>query len=152
MKYVTGNCIAVVLLCAFTSVTGGWQTGFEQAKQQAAAEHKYILLNFSGSDWCGPCIRLKETVFNTPAFVQFADSSLVLLNADFPRQKKNRLPEALQQQNDALAERYNKAGNFPCTVLLTADGRLLKEWVGLPKENAAEFINAVNSTIHENRR
>lgn len=149
MNKIIGSCIAVLLLCAFTS---GWQTSFEQAKQKAAAEHRYILLNFSGSDWCGPCIRLKETVFNTPAFVQFADSSLVLLNADFPRQKKNRLPAELQKQNDQLAERYNAAGNFPCTVLLTADGRMLKEWVGLPKENTAEFIAAVNTVIHDNRQ
>jgi len=140
MNKIIGGCIAVVLLCAFTS---GWQTSFEQAKQQAAKEHKYILLNFSGSDWCGPCIRLKETVFNTPAFVQFADSSLVLLNADFPRQKKNQLSKEQVKLNEALAEKYNPDGKFPFTLLVDEHGKVLTEWDGYPNESTDQFIDQI---------
>lgn len=146
MKKTIIACITIVLLCAFTH---DWETSFEQAKLRAGKEHKYILLNFSGSDWCGPCIRLKETIFESAAFVQFADSNLVLLNADFPRQKKNRLPAQQQQQNEQLADKYNAAGNFPYTVLLNAEGKPVKEWIGLPKENTADFIFDINTAIHE---
>jgi thioredoxin-related protein len=138
----------MVLLCAFT---GDWETDFAQAKSKAQQEHKYILLNFSGSDWCGPCIRMKKELFETTAFKTFADANLVLVNADFPRQKKNRLPKALQQQNDQLADTYNTAGSFPYTVLLNANGRVLKAWDGFPKENAAAFVNSIKQVIDEQR-
>ena len=72
------------------SITG-WETDFENAKKKAEKEHKLILLNFSGSDWCGPCIRLKKEIFQSNSFINYADSNLVLVNADFPRNKKNKL-------------------------------------------------------------
>ena len=136
-----------LLLSSFTS----WETNFNKAKQQAAAEHKYIVLNFSGSDWCGPCIRLHHEVLENTAFVAFAEKHLVLLNADFPRQKKNKLAKQQQQQNDQLAERYNTKGSFPLTVLLTADGKLVKEWEGYPKMTAEEFVADIQKTINRNK-
>ena len=145
------TCIALavmVLLCAFT---GDWETDFAQAKNKAQQEKKYILLNFSGSDWCGPCIRMKKELFETPAFQSFANTHLVLVNADFPRQKKNRLPKALQEQNDQLAETYNAAGSFPYTVLLDENGKAIKAWDGFPKESPEAFINEINQGINGKR-
>ena len=83
-------------------------------------EHKFILLSFSGSDWCGPCIRLHKEVFGSNAFEQLANEKLILVNADFPRYKKNQLSVSQQKINDALAEKYNKKGEFPLTVLLNS--------------------------------
>ncbi|WP_076378282.1 thioredoxin family protein [Filimonas lacunae] len=145
MKTTLNVCMAIILLCAFRA---DWETNLEKAKMKAAREHKYILLNFSGSDWCGPCIRLKETLFSSTAFVQFADSSLVLLNADFPRQKKNRLTAQQQQLNNQLADQYNPSGNFPMTILLNAEGKPVKEWIGIPKEDGFGFITEINTIIH----
>ena len=96
----------------------GWETDFESAKQKAHKEHKYILLNFSGSDWCGPCIRMKDEIFETTEFKNYADSNLVLINADFPRAKKNQLAKEQQAKNDKLAEKYDPDGSFPFTVLI----------------------------------
>lgn len=77
----------------------------EEAKTVALKDHKYILLNFSGSDWCGPCNRMKKEFFETGVFKAMADSELVLVNSDFPRNKKNQ-PSAEQQKiNDATADR-----------------------------------------------
>jgi len=135
----------MALLCAFTS---GWETDFTQAKNKARQENKYILLNFSGSDWCGPCIRMKQELFDAPVFQSFADTHLVLVNADFPRQKRNRLPKAQQQQNDQLAETYNQAGSFPYTVLLDENGKVIKGWDGFPKESPEAFINEINQGIN----
>lgn len=56
----------------------------EEVKQLAKKEHKHILLNFSGSDWCGPCIQLYQELFASAPFQQFAATNLVLINADFP--------------------------------------------------------------------
>src|ERR1700709_559279 len=117
-----------ILLIAFYFTTipfSNWQPDFEKAKQIAHDKHKLILLNFSGSDWCGPCIRLKTEIFETPDFKNFADSNLVLINADFPRNKANKLSAEQTKQNDSLADKYNTEGGFPYTLLLNADGKIL---------------------------
>ncbi|MDB5260947.1 MAG: thiol-disulfide isomerase, partial [Adhaeribacter sp.] len=109
--------------------------------KQAKAEHKYILLNFSGSDWCGPCIQLNKSVFQTEEFAKYAAESLVLANADFPRLKKNQLVPAQQALNEALADKYNKTGAFPLTLLLNADGKIIQQWEGVPAHTPAVFIS-----------
>ncbi len=125
-----------------------WQTDFEKAKALAREENKIIFLNFSGSDWCGPCMRLSKEVFESDAFQQFADSSLVLLNADFPRNKKNQLSKSLQQQNETLASRYNPSGKFPFSVLLKADGTVIQSWEGYPQNNSQLFISRIKSVYN----
>jgi thioredoxin-related protein len=121
-----------------------WQTDFEKARSVAKEQHKPILLYFSGSDWCGPCIRLRKEIFDSPEFVSMADSELVLVNADFPRGSKHQLAKSLQQQNDNLASQYNNEGKFPLTVLIDAKtGKKIKSWEGFPKEPATKFIGEI---------
>ncbi|CAM3686405.1 thioredoxin family protein [Aquirufa aurantiipilula] len=107
-----------------------WGNDFSVAQQNAKQQHRLILLNFSGSDWCGPCIKLKKDVFESSEFTAFAESNLELIRADFPRLKKNQLAKDQQAKNDALAEKYNSSGKFPLTVLLNDQGKVLKEWEG----------------------
>jgi len=120
-----------------------WQTDFEKAKKLAKENGRCILLNFSGSDWCGPCMRLKKEVFESDAFSDLAASSLVLVNADFPRSKKNQLPKDIQNRNDLLAEQYNPLGKFPFTVLLTADGKIIQSWEGYPRNDSQLFLDQI---------
>ena len=107
-----------------------WDNDFSVAQQNAKQQHRLILLNFSGSDWCGPCIKLKKDVFESSEFTTFAENNLELIRADFPRLKKNQLAKDQQAKNDALAEKYNSSGKFPLTVLLNDQGKVLKEWEG----------------------
>lgn len=125
-----------------------WQTDFEKAKKLAKEKDRCILLNFSGSDWCGPCMRLRKEVFGSDAFSELAASSLVLVNADFPRSKKNQLPKDVQNRNDSLAEQYNPLGKFPFTVLLTADGKLIQSWEGYPHGNSQLFLDQIKSAYY----
>jgi thioredoxin-related protein len=142
---------ALVLCVLLSSYTTIWGTDFDKAKLQASTEHKFIVLNFSGSDWCGPCIRLHKEILDSDVFLSYADKNLVLVNADFPRQKKNQLAKVQQQQNDKLADRYNSKGNFPLTVLLSADGKLMKEWEGYPKMTIDEFVADIKNTIESHK-
>jgi thioredoxin-related protein len=145
----------LLVIALFTSALyslSPWLTDFEEAKKMAQQKHQLILVNFSGSDWCGPCIRLHKEVFESEAFIKIAGEQLVLVNADFPRLKKNQLPKAQQQQNEKLADLYNAAGNFPSTVLLNADGKILKVWDGFPKQGAASFIDDINMAIHADNK
>ena len=138
-----------LLVALFSSLlfSTGWETDFNKAKQSAQSEHKLILLNFSGSDWCGPCIRMHKEIFDNNSFTKYADEHLVLVNADFPRLKKHELPKDQQKKNDQLADKYNKDGIFPLTVLLAADGKVLKEWPGFPSISSEDFTSQVKAVV-----
>ena len=125
----------------------GWHTNLDEARQLAQQEHRHILLNFSGSDWCGPCILLRKDVLDQPAFVRLADTALVLVNADFPRNKKNQPAPEQQRMNDRMADKYNARGQFPLTLLLTADGKVLKQWEGNPGVSPEVFSAQVRAAI-----
>lgn len=140
--------ISFMLAGLLLVMSSGWETDFENAKKQAEKEHKFILLNFSGSDWCIPCIRLRKEVFENTVFKTFADSNLVLLNADFPRLKKNKLSKDLQKKNDKLAEKYNTQGSFPMTLLLDAKGKVIKSWEGYPNLTAEQFTGLLKGYVN----
>ena len=136
--------LLLIFFAGFTFLTGPlWKTDFNSAKKEALETEKLIILNFSGSDWCLPCMRLRKDVFEQPEFSDYASGNLVLVNADFPRMKKNKLPEAIQKQNDSLAEAYNPGGTFPFTVLLTSDGKKIRVWEGNPGLDATAFVNEI---------
>jgi len=124
-----------------------WQSDFNKAKEEASKENKAILINFSGSDWCGPCIRMKKEIFESNAFTDYASGNLILVRADFPRDKKNQLSKEQTAKNDALAEKYNPEGKFPLTVLVSADGKVLKEWEGLPKKTSDQFVDEIKLVL-----
>ncbi|HEY8895629.1 MAG TPA: thioredoxin family protein [Niastella sp.] len=128
-----------------------WQPDFGSAQKLAREKNRYILLNFSGSDWCGPCIRLHNEVFESNAFKELADQSLVLYKADFPRNKKNQLAKEVQQSNEALADKYNPLGKFPYTVILSPDGKVIKAWEGY-SNNSSQFIEQLTLVCDANRK
>ncbi len=128
-----------------------WQPDFATAVQKAKEKHELILINFSGSDWCGPCMRMHKEIFENEAFSKITDTCLVMVNADFPRNKKNQLSKQLVKQNDMLADKYNPNGSFPYTVLINADGKVLKAWDGFPNENAAQFATEVKDIFDANK-
>jgi thioredoxin-related protein len=140
------NIFLLLSIVAFSFTE--WHNNLDEAKQLAKKEHKYILLNFSGSDWCGPCIRMHKEIFENPVFKQMADTTLIMVNADFPRMKKNQLNKTQQQLNDAMADRYNPKGKFPYTVLLNADGKVIKDWDGLPDESPENFTTEIRNGIY----
>ena len=139
------------LLPVFWVSLGDWHHNLEEAKKVAKTENKYILLNFSGSDWCGPCIRMRKEIFDADVFKQMADTELVLVNADFPRNKKNQPTATQQQLNDEMADKYNAQGKFPYTLLLNAEGKVLETWEGLPNETAESFTVEIRNGMYETR-
>lgn len=143
--------ILLVACCTMMMSFVTWQPSFEKAKQVAKDKHQLILLNFSGSDWCGPCIRMRKEIFDSEFFSGVADSMLVMVNADFPRNKKNQLEKSVQAQNEMLADKYNADGKFPFTLLLDENGKIIKSWDGLPKETAVAFTAEVKAIVHANR-
>ena len=138
----------LLIMPFFIFPLGEWQHNLEDAKKIASSDHKHILLNFSGSDWCGPCIRMRREIFETDVFEKMADTELILVNADFPRNKKNQLSESQQKINDEMADMYNRKGIFPYTLLLDSQGKVLKTWEGFPDESAESFILEIRNEIY----
>jgi protein disulfide-isomerase len=98
----------------------GWLTNFAQAQDEAKTRQKLLLMDFTGSDWCGWCIMLDKEVFSKPEFQEYAAKNLVLLELDFPRQKAQ--PPETAAQNQRLATQYRIQG-FPTVVVLDSNGK-----------------------------
>lgn len=118
----------------------------EKAKTTALKTKKPILMIFSGSDWCKPCIHLKEKVISNKDFTEFADENLVLLELDFPYRRKNRLPKEQQAHNEKLAEQYNPKGQFPMMVLVDADGTVISEVDYNNRLSAKEYVQLIQTS------
>jgi disulfide reductase len=128
---------AVAACFAFHAPAGsaagsGWLDDYHKAQEEAKASHKLLLLNFTGSDWCGWCIRLDQDVFSQSDFKDYASKNLVLLELDFPRPGGSRWQgqaAQLKKQNLELARQYNVFG-FPTLIVLDGDGQKLWRWEG----------------------
>ena len=116
-----------VMILAVASIAGGvfasegWETDFEKASAKAKAEGKHMLVDFSGSDWCGWCIKLDKEVFSKEAFKAYAKDNLVLMLADFPSDKSKQ-SAAVQKQNEELAKKYGVQG-FPTVFILDSSAK-----------------------------
>jgi len=121
-----------------------WQTDFATAKSIAEKENKPIVVVFSGSDWCAPCMKLEKEIWSSETFKTYAKEHYVLLKADFPKRKQNVLTPKQQEHNNKLAEQYNKNGYFPYVIVMDAKGNVkgATGYNGMPPE---EYITHLNS-------
>jgi len=115
-----------------------WGTDLNAALAQAKKEKKHVLLDFTGSDWCGPCIRLKKEVFDSKEFADYAAKNLVLVEVDFPRKKKQ--STELVKSNEALQKKYKTDGQVPTIIILNADGKEISRTVGNVLNGAKDWI------------
>jgi thioredoxin-related protein len=115
--------VVAVAICAGAFASEGWMTDFDKAKELAKENKHHILVDFSGSDWCGWCVKLDKEVFSKDEFKAYAKDNLVLVLADFPRDKSNQ-SEALIKQNNELAKKYGVRG-FPTVFLLSPEGKIV---------------------------
>lgn len=119
--------LAAMLAPAFAAE---WLDNFDSAKAKAAAEQKLVLMDFTGSDWCGWCIKLRKEVLDKPEFEAYAKDKFVLMEVDCPRKKK--LPAKLTAQNNALCQQYHVSG-FPTLLAVTPEGKVVGGFGGYMK-------------------
>jgi protein disulfide-isomerase len=133
------SILLAVLGFSGVALGGDWQTDYNSALEKAKAENKRVLLDFTGSDWCGPCIQLNKEVLSRPEFLTYADKHLILVEIDYP-QRKRQSPE-LVKQNRELGRQYGiDEKGYPTVILLDPAGKVVAEFTGYSGENAAEFI------------
>lgn len=137
----------IFLFSATLSFSQNWTTSLDAAKTEAISSNKNILLVFSGSDWCAPCIKLDRTIFQSDVFKTEAEKKWVLLKADFPKKKGNTLSAEQTESNKKLAEKYNKEGNFPLVVLLDATGKVLGI-TGYKNVSPTEYVQLLTAMVN----
>ena len=136
--------LSLLLFISATCFAQDWKYNVDEAKALAARENKNIVLVFSGSDWCAPCIKLDRNIWQSEEFKNESSRKWVLLKADFPKKKQNALPQAQQEHNDKLAEKYNQEGNFPLVVVIDKTGKVLGK-TGFKNISPKEYIALLHS-------
>jgi thioredoxin-related protein len=133
---------ALLVMSAFVSAAE-WLTDYGQALKLAKEQNKAVLMDFTGSDWCGWCMKLDREVFSTSEFQNFADKRLVLLKVDFPRRRA--LPADQTAHNDRLASRFGVQA-FPTIIVLRPDGSKAGQ-LGYEPGGPRRFIASVEKSI-----
>ena len=134
--------LLLTLALLSTSILGlraDWTTDYKAALDQAKSQQKLVLLDFTGSDWCGYCKLLDKEVFTEQAFKDFADKNYIEVTVDFPQEKQ--LPDDLQKQNNDLKDKFNIEG-FPTLIVLSADGKELGRQTGYDPGSGPDAVIA----------
>jgi protein disulfide-isomerase len=135
--------VALVLSISHLHAADLWLTDFDEAKKKAAAEDKPLVLDFTGSDWCGWCIKLDQEVFEKAPFKEYAEKNLVLVKLDFPRRKE--LSKKLKKQNEKLAEQFKVKG-YPTIIVLDSKAKQIGQ-TGYMAGGPDVFIAELNKII-----
>jgi protein disulfide-isomerase len=139
MKKIAISILACGALLQAAADELNWLTDLPKAQAKAKEENRLVMLDFTGSDWCGWCIKLNKEVFSQPAFADYAGKNLVLVEVDFPRNKPQ--SAELKKANAALQDKYKIEG-YPTIIVLNSDGKKVGELgyqPGGPKAFIAEL-------------
>ena len=126
---------------AFASTPKGWSTDLDKAIEQAKAENKAVLVEFTGLDWCPPCIAMRKNVFSKKEFVDAASKKFVLVELDFPKGDKE-----LSEKNQPLAEKYKIEG-FPTVVLLDSEGKEFTRFFASQFPKVEDFLKHLDEAL-----
>jgi protein disulfide-isomerase len=117
-----------------------WETDLKKAQESAKTQKKLLFIDFTGSDWCGYCVRLDRDILSRPQFQEYASKNLVLMEVDFPRRKEQ--SHEIKMQNQRLARQYDIQG-FPTIVVLDGEGQTVWRYDGYFSDGPEAFIAAL---------
>jgi len=137
--------VALLLLVSACAFADGWTVHYADAMAKAQTDNKAVLLNFTGSDWCPWCIKMKQETLDTGEFRQYADDNLELVTLDFPNAVPQ--PPSIKAQNKQLQKKY-KVDGFPTFILLSSDGRVLWKQVGYLEGGPQAFVGQLQQHYH----
>jgi protein disulfide-isomerase len=137
MKKLIVTLLAAGVFWQVNAAENTWLTDLPKAEAQAQAESKIVLMDFTGSDWCGWCIKFKKEVLDTPEFQAYAAKNVVLVELDYPNKKV--LADDLKKANAALKAKYDIHG-YPTLVVLDKAGKEIGRQVGYSEGGPKAFI------------
>jgi protein disulfide-isomerase len=113
---------------SLTTMAANWSTNYTATLSKAAKSNKKVLVLFTGSDWCGFCIRLEKNVLSKKDFDKVVKDKYLLVKLDLTKTTKN----PIEQEINHLMRIYNVEG-FPTTIILDSKGKEIKRIVGAPR-------------------
>jgi protein disulfide-isomerase len=142
MKKIIIALLATTVFWQVNAAETTWLTDLPKAQAQAKAENKIVLLDFTGSDWCGWCIKFKKETLDTAEFQAYAATNVVLVELDYPHKKVQ--SDDLKKANAALQDQYKIEG-FPTLIVLDKDGKEIGRQVGYAKGGPQAFIAKIEA-------
>ncbi|MCU0748551.1 MAG: thioredoxin family protein [Akkermansiaceae bacterium] len=133
--------VAALSASAFATTLEGWSTDLEKAFEKAKAEKKSVLVEFTGSDWCPPCIAMRKNVFSKKEFIDAASKNFILVEIDLPKGD-----EELRKKNEPIAEKYKIEG-FPTVVLFTPEGKEFTRFFASRFPKTDDFLKHLDSAL-----
>jgi thiol:disulfide interchange protein len=135
--------VVALTASAFANTPAGWSTDLEAAVQKAKKENKSVLVEFTGSDWCPPCIMMRKNVFSKPEFVEKASENYVLVEIDVPKGN-----EEVAKKNQPIAEKYEIEG-FPTVILLDAEGKEFSRFFATEHPKVEDFLARLDKSLEK---
>src|SRR6478672_1914554 len=135
--------VAALTSSAFATTPEGWSTNLEKAFVKAKAENKSVLVEFTGSDWCPPCIAMRKNVFSQKDFVDTASKKYILVELDFPKSDKE-----LAEKNQPLAEKYKIEG-FPTVILFNSEGKEFNRFFASEFPKTEDFLKHLGEALEK---
>ena len=135
--------VAALTASAFATTPEGWTTDLNKALEQAKAEKKSVLVEFTGSDWCPPCIAMRKNVFSKKEFVDAAAKKYILVELDFPKGD-----QAVADKNEPMSKKYNIEG-FPTVILLTPEGKEFHRFYASEFPQIDTFLEHINQALEK---
>lgn len=135
--------VAALTATAFATAPEGWSTDLDKALEQAKAENKSVLVEFTGSDWCPPCIAMRKNVFSKKEFVEAASKKFILVELDFPKGDKE-----LAKKNQPLAEKYKIEG-YPTVILLDSSGKEFTRFFASQFPKIDDFLKHLDESLEK---
>ncbi|MDO9528485.1 MAG: thioredoxin family protein [Syntrophales bacterium] len=145
--FIIGFLITIILSFGIAAQAENWNEDFEKASSEAKTSGKYLLLDFSGSDWCSWCMKLEKEVLSHEAFKTFAKENLVCVLIDFPSKKYQ--SKKRKEENGKLMEKFKVRG-FPTIIILSPDGELLGT-TGYRRGGAEKYVAHLKETINKHK-
>ena len=137
MKKILIAMLAATIYWQVNAAESTWLTDLPKAEAQAKAENRIVLLDFTGSDWCGWCIKFRKEVLDTAEFQAYAAKNVVLVELDYPHKKVQ--SDDLKKANAALKSQY-KINGYPTLVVLDKEGKEIGRQEGYSEGGPAAFI------------
>lgn len=144
MRHLATALLLLTALAGASAQDGAWSTDYPASVAAATKAGKPLLLDFTGSDWCGWCIKLRKEVFDTPAFAAWAKDRVVLVEIDFPNGKPQ--SDAVKRQNEELQQRFRIEG-YPTIILLDPTGKKVLGQMGYQQGGPAPWTAAADEII-----
>lgn len=143
IKQFVASAFALLVLSGSAVAAEGWMTNVDEALEKAKKDKKPVMVEFTGSDWCPPCIMMEKKVFSKPEFSTKASEKYILVKIDIPKGDKE-----LSKKNQKVLKKYKVRG-VPTVVLFDQDGKEFDRFTAAQYPEVEKFLAHLNEALEK---